>query len=166
MGEKSKIEWCDHTFNPWIGCQHVSPGCDHCYAETQNAFRKWNGGMWGPHAPRKRTSDANWKQPLRWNAEARAFKREYGHKPRVFCASLADVFDNQVDPLWRDDLFALIRECKRLKWLLLTKRPQNIRKMLPTDWGDGYRNVWLGVTAEIKSGLIEDGAFSGKYRLQ
>ena len=62
--ENSKIEWTDHTFNPWIGCQHVSPGCDHCYAETQNAFRKWNGGTWGPHAPRKRTSVAYWKNPI------------------------------------------------------------------------------------------------------
>ena len=148
MGEYSKIEWTDHTFNPWIGCQHVSPGCDHCYAETQNAFRKWNGGTWGPHAPRKRTSETTWKNPIRWNAKAREFKREHGHRPRVFCASLADVFDNQVPPEWREDLFALIRDCRRLDWLLLTKRPENIRKMLPSDWGEGYRNVWLGVTAE------------------
>ena len=146
--ENSKIEWTDHTFNPWIGCQHVSPGCDHCYAETQNAFRKWNGGTWGPHAPRKRTSEDNWKNPLKWNAEARAFKREHGRRPRVFCASLADVFDNQAETAWRQELFALIRECRRLDWLMLTKRPQNIAKMLPADWGDGYRNVWLGVTAE------------------
>ena len=61
--ENSKIEWTDHTFNPWIGCQHVSPGCDHCYAETQNAFRKWNGGTWGPHAPRERTADVTWRSP-------------------------------------------------------------------------------------------------------
>ena len=148
MGEYSKIEWTDHTFNPWIGCQHVSPGCDHCYAERQNAFRKWNGGTWGPHAPRKRTSEATWKNPIKWNAEARKFRDEYGHRPRVFCASLADVFDNQVPPEWREDLFALFRDCRRLDWLLLTKRPQNIRKMLPSDWGEGYRNVWLGTTAE------------------
>ena len=146
--QNSKIEWTDHTFNLWIGCQHVSPGCDHCYAETQNAFRKWNGGTWGPYAPRKRTSEENWKNPVKWNAEARAFRREYGHRPRVFCASLADVFDNQAEASWRRDLFALIRKCRRLDWLLLTKRPQNILKMLPGDWGDGYRNVWLGVTAE------------------
>jgi protein gp37 len=148
MGENSKIEWTDHTFNPWIGCQHVSPGCDHCYAETQNAFRKWNGGTWGPHAPRKRTSDAYWKNPVKWNAEDRAFKREQGRRLRVFCASLADVFDNRADAEWRKDLFALIRECHGLDWLLLTKRPQNIAKMLPSDWDDGYRNVWLGITAE------------------
>jgi protein gp37 len=146
--ENSKIEWIDHAFNPWNGRQHVSPGCDHCYAETQNAFRKWNGGTWGPHAPRKRTSEENWNNPIKWNAEARAFRREHGHRPRVFCASLADVLDNQVSSEWRQDLLELIRECRRLDWLILTKRPQNIIKMLPSDWSDGYRNVWLGVTAE------------------
>jgi protein gp37 len=87
--------------------------------------------------------------PIKWNEQARAFRREHGHRPRVFCASLADVFDNQAESSWREDLFALIRECRRLDWLVLTKRPQNIFKMLPPDWGeDGYRNVWLGVTAE------------------
>jgi protein gp37 len=143
-----KSSGLNHTFNPWIGCQHVSPGCDHCYAETQNAFRKWNGGTWGPHAPRKRTSVGYSKNPIKWNAAARAFKRQHRHRPRVFCASLADAFDNQVQPEWRQDLFALIRECYKLDWLVLTKRPQNITKMLPSDWGRGYQNVWLGVTAE------------------
>jgi protein gp37 len=145
--ENSKIEWTDHTFNPWMGCQNVSPGCDHCYAEAKmdHQYRKV---QWGPHGERNRTSEAYWKNPVKWNATARAFRREHGHRPRVFCASLADVFDNQVSPEWRRDLFALIRECRRLDWLMLTKRPQNIRKMLPPDWGDGYRNVWLGVTGE------------------
>jgi protein gp37 len=150
MGENSKIEWTDHTFNPWIGCQHVSPGCDHCYAEAMMDHR-YGRVKWGPHGERKRTSEANWKKPLIWNASARAYKQEYGRRPRVFCASLADVFDNQVDPSWREDLFSLIRACRRLNWLVLTKRPQNIAKMLPADWGDGYRNVWLGVTAESQS---------------
>jgi hypothetical protein len=77
--------------------------------ETQNAFRKWNGGTWGPHAPQKRTSAASWKNPIKWNVEARTFKRENGHRPRVFCASLADVFDNQVPPSRRQDLFDLVR---------------------------------------------------------
>jgi protein gp37 len=75
--------------------------------------------------------------------------REDGRRPRVFCASLADVFDNKVLPEWRHDLFALIRRCRRLDWLLLMKRPQNIAKMLPPDWySHGYPNVWLGITAE------------------
>lgn len=142
--EFSKIEWTDHTFNPWIGCQHVSPGCDHCYAETQNKFRKWNGGTWGPHAPRKRTSEAYWRNPLQWARKA----AESGSRAHVFCASLADVFDNKADRSWRGDLFELIRQTPELDWLLLTKRPENCWKMLPPDWGDGYRNVWLGATAE------------------
>ncbi len=105
--ENSKIEWTDHTFNPWIGCQHVTPGCDHCYAEALNARWKWNGGTWGPHAPRRQKADSARKIPIKWNADARAFKTEHGHRPRVFCASLADVFDNQVPKEWRGELFAL-----------------------------------------------------------
>jgi protein gp37 len=147
MGENSKIEWCDHTFNPWIGCQKVSPGCDHCYAEAMMDHR-YKKVRWGPHGERKRTSEQNWKKPIQWNAQARSFRKENGHRPRVFCASLADVFDNQVDSSWRNDLFALIRKCNKLDWLVLTKRPENIEKMLPSDWRDGYSNVWLGTTAE------------------
>jgi len=147
MGENSKIEWCDHTFNPWIGCQKVSPGCDNCYAEAMMDHR-YKKVQWGAHGERKRTSEQNWKKPIQWNAQARAFRKENGHRPRVFCASLADVFDNQVDSSWRNDLFALIRKCNKLDWLVLTKRPENIEKMLPSDWRDGYPNVWLGTTAE------------------
>jgi protein gp37 len=143
--ENSKIEWTDHTFNPWTGCTKISPACDHCYAE---AWAKRTGLVrWGNH-PRRRTTKSYWKGPIKWNATALEFKRQHGHWPRIFCASLADVFDNQGEPSWREDLFALIRECARLDWLLLTKRPQNIIKMLPSDWGLGYQNVWLGVTAE------------------
>jgi len=149
MGDTTEISWTDATFNPWIGCQHVSPGCDHCYAEVQNAFRKWTaGGAWGPHAERRRTSGATWNSPRRWNAEASVFTRWHGRRRRVFCASLADVFDNQAPKAWRADLFRLIRETPELDWQLLTKRPQNIARMLPTDWADGYANVWLGITAE------------------
>src|ERR1700724_722421 len=110
MAENSKIEWCDHTFNPWMGCQKVSPGCDHCYAEAMMDTR-YGRVQWGPHGERVRTSQQNWKKPIQWNAQAHTFRKENGHRPRVFCASLADVFDNQVDASWRDDLFALIREC-------------------------------------------------------
>jgi protein gp37 len=123
----------------------VSPGCDHCYAES---WSKRSGLVkWGDHA-RRRTSDGYWKGPLAWNAQAKGFERRHRRRQRVFCASLADVFDNQVPAEWRTDLFVLIRECRELDWLLLTKRPQNMRKMLPDDWGDGYSNVWLGTTAE------------------
>lgn len=144
MGANSKIEWTHHTFNPWIGCQKVSAGCDHCYAETQNAFRKWNGGTWGPHAPRKRTSEANWNQPLKWNEAA---KRD-GVRRRVFCASLADWLDNQVPYAWRLDLAILVHGTQNLDWLLLTKRIENYAEHAPWLSHEVPPNVWLGVTAE------------------
>jgi protein gp37 len=151
MGERSKIEWTDSTFNPWVGCTKVrrrrgaASACDFCYAEK---WAKRSGQVeWGNH-PRHRTTEAYWRNPPTWNDQAHSFQVRNGRRQRVFCASLADVFDNQVDPAWRSDLFNLIRACDQLDWQLLTKRPQNIRKMLPPDWGDGYPNVWLGTTAE------------------
>jgi protein gp37 len=151
MSENSKIEWTDHTFNPWEGCQKVGPGCDHCYAETRNA--RFGGGQavnWGPGAPRRRTSPATWAMPRRWNAQADAFMAQHGRRQRVFCASLADVFDNAVDPQWRADLFTLIHQTPNLDWLLLTKRISNVPAMamamvaiIPGWLPD---NVWLGAT--------------------
>src|SRR5262249_7414175 len=117
MAENTKIEWCNHTFNPWIGCQKVSPGCDRCYAEAQNAFRKWNGGTWGPHAPRTRTSIENWKGPKKWaRAAALASKRSV-----VFCASLADWLDNQVPKQWRGGRDAPRPGTPELHLFVLTK---------------------------------------------
>lgn len=141
MVENSHIEWTDHTFNPWEGCQKVGPGCDNCYAEARD-IRFTGGTHWGPGAPRRLTSDANWRKPMKWNRDAVTA----GTRPRVFCASLADVFDNAVDPAWRTRLFALIRATPNLDWQLLTKRPGNIAAMLPADWGTGWPNVWLGCT--------------------
>lgn len=180
MSENSKIEWTDHTFNPWEGCQKVGPGCDHCYAETRNA--RYAGGQainWGPGAPRRRTGGSNWNKPLKWNKHAEleqaaweGFKSSYPEltdaeliargfvkprRPRVFCASLADVFDNAVDPQWRADLFSLIAKTPNLDWLLLTKRIGNVRGMLaelahPHDQDltlldmMPLPNVWIGAT--------------------
>jgi protein gp37 len=145
MAENSNIEWTHHTFNPWIGCQKVGAGCDHCYAETWDA-RGLSGGAtrWGPHADRTRTAPANWRKPLAWDRAA----AQAGERHRVFCASLADVFDNHASvlPEWRADLWALIKATPNLDWMLLTKRPSNIAAMLPDDWGAGYPNVWLGCT--------------------
>lgn len=146
MAEHSKIEWTDHTFNPWEGCQKVGPGCDHCYAETRNA--RFGGGYapnWGPWAPRRRTSKANWRKPLQWQAKAAEFMAQHGRRQRVFCASLADVFDNAVDHTWRDDLWELIYSTPDLDWLLLTKRIGNVHSMLPVR-GKLPSNVWLGAT--------------------
>lgn len=141
MAENSKIEWTDHTFNPWIGCQAVSPdGCRNCYAEG------WAKRYGRDFAQRTRTSEANWRQPLKWNAKA---ERE-GRRFRVFCASLADVFDNEVPVQWRRDLFDLIEATPHLDWLLLTKRIGNARRLYGEAFLDSARpwpeNVWLGAT--------------------
>jgi len=146
MSENTKIEWCDHTFNPWIGCMKIGPGCDNCYAEADFDKRR-HVVHWGSGQPRKRTSEANWAKPLTWNRNHnKFFFKQNGRRQRVFCASLADVFDNEVDPQWRRDLFDLIELTPNLDWLLLTKRIGNVVRMLPThDWAM-RPNVWLGAT--------------------
>ena len=142
MTENSKIEWTHHTFSPWRGCTKISPACDNCYAEALNNRAGWN--VWGPHADRVRQK--TWRDPVKWNKALEGT----GRRERVFCASIADVFDNHksIQQEWRDDLWQLIKETPNLDWLLLTKRPQNIKKYLPFDWRDGYENVWLGTTVE------------------
>lgn len=146
MAEQSNIEWTDATFNPWVGCTKISPACDNCYAEGWS--KRAGRDVWGPRAERQRTKPATWNGPRKMNADADAFGAEHERPRFVFCASLADVFDNRAPEGARDDLWQLIRDTPRLVWLLLTKRPQNIEKMLPDDWGDGYPNVWLGTTVE------------------
>lgn len=156
MGEKTDIEWCDHTFNPWMGCQKVSPLCDFCYAEiivdTRFGRAKWGKPGQGV-GTRKRTSASNWRKPLAWNAKAEVANS----RPFVFCASLADVFDNQVDPSWRQDLFRLIAATPQLVWLLLTKRPQNIEAMV-AQAGGMPPNVALGASAGIQAEVERNGA--------
>lgn len=144
MSAGTKIEWCDFTFNPWWGCQRVSPGCEHCYAET---FAKRLGKkVWGPSAERRFFGDAHWDEPLKW-AEA---ARKAGVRRRVFCASMADVFEDRRDlDDQRTRLWELIRSTPELVWLLLTKRPENMASMLPwNDLPNPWPNVWLGCTAE------------------
>lgn len=158
MAELSKIEWTDHTFNPWIGCTKVSVGpkgaCVNCYAEVATPTRAMHIG-WGPGKPRHRTSASTWDMPLRYERNAEAFLAAHGRRQRVFCASLADVFDNEVDPQWRTDLFRLIQQTPHLDWLLLTKRIGNARQMLNdtmaalhhSSWDEWpWAHVWLGST--------------------
>lgn len=157
MTANTKIEWADHTFNPWIGCTQVSPACDHCYAERSTPARTL-GVAWGAGQPRRRTAPSNWAQPLAWQRKADAFMAQHGRRQRVFCASLADVFDNEVDPQWRQNLMSLIARTPNLDWLLLTKRIGNARRMLfNASMHDGLlltandeyqppANLWLGAT--------------------
>ncbi|OJW42493.1 MAG: hypothetical protein BGO50_01805 [Rhodanobacter sp. 67-28] len=189
MAETTEIAWCDSTFNPWMGCTAVSSACDHCYASVSTPVRRF-GVLWGHGQARHRTSNANWELPRRWNALPFATCTTHGWRGerralstpdcpgrngqadacvivearrRVFCASLADVFDNEVDPQWRADLLDLIDRTRNLDWLLLTKRIGNVIPMLTahrasapdaershflTEWLDGCppAHVWLGAT--------------------
>lgn len=166
----TKISWCDHTFNPWIGCTKVSPACDNCYAE-QIASR-FKMAAWGNHK-RVLTSEKYWEQPLRWNKQSKSkhnawsrFKEQYPGlsdeqliskgfikpvKPKVFCGSMCDIFDNSVPFAWRLHLFTLIQNTPYLDWQLLTKRIGNSQKMLDDIMrfhkiNEPLDNVWLGIT--------------------
>jgi protein gp37 len=146
MADGTKIEWATHTWSPWTGCTKVSAACDHCYAEAW-AKRSGHPELW--QGERRRTSATYWQRPIRWEREAILS----GQRPRIF-PSLCDPFDNQVPERWRDDFWHCIEQTPHLDWLLLTKRPQNIAKMLPDPrtgtglWGEGWPNVWLGTTTE------------------
>lgn len=142
MAQNSSIEWTDHTFNPWWGCSKVSPACLHCYAETW--AKRVGQKVWGIHSPRRFFGDSHWGEPIRWNAEALAS----GVRRRVFCASMADVFESRPELIKeREKLWTLITATPDLDWLLLTKRPQNILRFAPwaEEWPD---NVWAGTTVE------------------
>lgn len=123
MGENSKIEWTDHTFNPWRGCTKVSPGCANCYAETLSKRNPWLLGEWGNGKRRVQASEAMWGEPLRWARAAR--EAGDGRRPKVFCASLGDWLDEEVHLEWLARLLSTIHATPELDWLLLTKRPQN-----------------------------------------
>jgi len=177
MAENSKIEWCDHTFNPWEGCTKVSPGCTHCYAESRN--KRFGGGNWGKGKPRRRTTTANWRKPLQWNksdictaCEMECFVTDNRtrccdaepRKPRVFCASLADWLDDEVPIEWLADLLQVIFSTPNLDWLLLSKRPELWKnrihqardqcfygaRPMAQAWLDGTppENAWIGVSVE------------------
>jgi protein gp37 len=148
MAENSKIEWTDHTFNPWWGCQRVSPGCQHCYAET--LANRYGHAVWGPAKTTQRRMMSNdyWKQPYKWHKQAVVG----GVRRRVFCASMADVFEDHPDVVEaRRTLFDVISDTPGLDWLLLTKRPENIKPML-IDAGCGFQDlppwVWIGTSVE------------------
>ena len=140
MAEHSKIEWTDHTWNPWIGCTKVSPACDNCYAEALMADRL-HQVEWGSGNDRKTTSEANWKQPLRWNRAAAA----RGVVENVFCLSLGDIWDNEVDPHLRAKAFNVMDSTPQLRYLLLSKRIGNAVKMCNSIAGLP-RNAALGAT--------------------
>lgn len=151
------IEWAHFTFNPWIGCTKVSAECKNCYAET------WSERMgsaavkgvkvWGPDAARHLTSDANWREPYRWNRAA----MEAGERWRAFCASLADIFEGRADlDVLRARLWKVVEECTWIDWLFLTKRPENVLAMVPASWLTKWPpHVWIGTSAGTQATFDE-----------
>lgn len=184
MGKNTEIEWCDHTFNAWAGCSPVSTGCANCYAKTLNHRYKWV--TWGKDGTRHKFSQSYWKNPLKWNEETwkecpscgwrdcDALVMTIGRrdvcphcegelidtKQRVFASSLSDVFEDRPDVLeWRYELFSLILSTPNLDWLVLTKRPENIKPFQDVffqKWGDAFPdNVWLGTSVENQDAAIK-----------
>ena len=145
--KNSNIEWTHHTFNPWIGCTKISEGCANCYAEKATPTRAFEI-KWGPGQPRRMTSDSNWKQPIAWNKEA----EKAGARRRVFCASLADILDDEVPKDWLRYVIETALRTPHLDWLFLTKRSRNLHRI--TDYlyavtgSETSPNIWLGVSAE------------------
>lgn len=162
--EQTNIEWAHYTFNPVRGCARVSQACDHCYAETMSRRNPAILGRWGTLAEggtRVVASESMWQSPVAWNAQA---KKE-GRRFRVFCASLADVFDPEWPAGVRERLLHLIDATPCLDWLLLTKRPELIEPLMQDamhgnfdrlrTFAEHMPNVWLGVTAENQQRAAE-----------
>jgi protein gp37 len=150
MASTTSIAWTDRTFNAWWGCTRIGPGCDHCYAAAFD--HRIGGSHWGAGRERRYFGDHHWAEPLGWNAQA----ERAGVPSLVFCSSMADVFDNEVEQRHRTRLWALIRATPRLTWQIVTKRIGNAPRMLPTDWGAGYPNVWLLATVVNQAEVDRD----------
>ena len=148
MGQTTGIKWTDATGNFWWGCQRVSPGCENCYAEQLATVRR-KLPVWGPPKTTRRDRKKDvWTDIVKWNAAA---ARE-GRRLKVFVSSMADVFEDhpQVAP-WRDEALALLAGLTSLDVQLLTKRPENITRMVPPAWlapGGWPAHVWVGTTVE------------------
>lgn len=142
MSDTTGIEWTDHTFNPWWGCSRVSPACRFCYADRDAS--RYGFEVWRRHGPRRMLSDANWQRPVKWNRDA----QRAGKPAKVFCASMADVFEDHPDVAEpRKRLWGVIEATPWLRWQLLTKRPENVASMAP--WGNDWPSwVWLGTSVE------------------
>lgn len=158
MGEITGIAWTDSTMNFWEGCTKVGPGCDNCYAAERDV-RFHDGSHWGAGAPRRQMSQHTRNNPLRWQKGAAEFQRLRGHPQRVFCSSLADIFDNEVPAEWRAEAFAMMEATPDLRWQLCTKRVSNVAKMVPDRWtapGGWPANVGLLITTVTAAEIARD----------
>lgn len=137
MGKNSGIEWCDHTWNPWMGCLKVSTGCVNCYMYAE--FKRY--GRKEPNVVRR--SKTTFYDPLKWVGPA-----------TVFTCSWSDWFHGQADQ-WRPEAWEIIRKTPGLTYLILTKRPEQALSRLPADWGDGWPNVWIGASVENQDAAVK-----------
>lgn len=160
MGDTTGISWTKSTMNFWMGCQRVSPACEHCYAETLVTNRMGYSGrggkkplLWGPGGERHRTSAQNWSKPLQWNIDA----AKSGEFWPVFASSLSDIFEDRLElAAWRAEALAIVERTTSLTWLLLTKRTDRILDLAPAAWIDRWPpHVWIGTTIEDRRRAAE-----------
>ncbi len=144
MGKDSKISWTDHSFNPWVGCQKVGLGCMNCYAEHDMTRKLRWANAWGSPETSERLKTKTWNDPVKWNRQAQAD----GTRPKVFCGSLCDVFEDNPQVIdWRLDLFSLIEDTPYLDWLILTKRPEIAQRFFAMT-NNLHDNIMMGVSIE------------------
>lgn len=186
MGKNTHIQWCDHTFNGWIGCTKVSPGCKFCYAEHETFVRRERAHgreLWGPAGTRHITTPDYWKQPLKWNNDAWMECTNCGERgqlmgmmtnhwddlkgcyqstlrtmrQRVFCMSLADALEDLPELiLWRSNLVNLMEQTSNLDWLLLTKRIELAPDLLPYTWFNGLWPKNVWIGTSVENQAMAD----------
>ena len=155
---KTKIDWCDYSWNPITGCTKCSPGCQNCYAAPmarrnagRNGYPSGDGFAVTFHPKRL-------QEPMRWRKPA-----------KIFVCSMGDLFHPDVKDEWLDKIFAVMAMCPQHTFMVLTKRPERMREYMAgncterwldeavdlvynceyVDWKTfPLPNVWLGVTAE------------------
>lgn len=135
MSEPDRNDIMHYTWNPWRGCTKISPGCANCYMFREQ--RRYG------RDPAVVVRTKTWREPFRWQKKAEAA----GRTDLVFTCSWSDWFHEAADA-WRSGAWEIVRRCPNLTFQILTKRPERIRDHLPADWGEGYPNVWLGVSVE------------------
>lgn len=136
MGQTSKIQWTDATWNIAVGCTKVDEDCKFCYMYRESLKEK----RYNPKVVRKTTSV--FKMPLRLKQPS-----------KIFTSSLTDVFHESIDE-FRDEMWDIIRQCPQHTFQILTKRPERIADHLPKDWGEnGWKNVWFGTSIGGNQGM-------------
>lgn len=164
MAEKTGIQWTNHTFNVVWGCTKISEGCEACYAKEW--AERWDYEVWGPRAPRRTFGDAHWREPRKWNRQARAA----GQPARVFCGSMCDIAEShptteaQLPRLWQT-----IAATRWLRWLLLSKRADRLVNMICTMNATGrfrqdFGHVWALVSVENRERAQERLPVLGQLR--